>query len=68
MAEALGHRTDRVVDTEMGGVRKVKGGTGDARPTALATYEWLSGGGMLTVIGDFEADTGSAATGVAEFV
>ena len=36
LAEALGHRTDRVVDTEMEGVRKVKGGPGDACPTQLA--------------------------------
>ena len=34
LAEALGHRTDRVVDTEMGGVRKVKGGSGDVHPIA----------------------------------
>jgi hypothetical protein len=32
LAEALGHRTDRVVDTEIGGVGKVKGGTSDVSP------------------------------------
>ena len=62
LAEALSHPTDRVIDTEIGGVRKVKGRTGDggriarfvdvlARPSGNADPEHSLGGALLRIAG-----------------